>query len=60
LDRDWWSVEPDIPRVARGVPDRVQRLKALGNAVIPAQAYGIFKAIMEVETDDAGRESSGL
>ena len=48
LDRDWWKREPDIPRVARGIPDRVARLKALGNAVVPAQVYPIFRAIMEV------------
>jgi DNA (cytosine-5)-methyltransferase 1 len=47
----YWRVEPDIPRVARGVKDRVNRLRALGNAVVPAQAYPLFRAIME-----AGRE----
>lgn len=41
--------EPDIPRTAQGVKDRAARLKALGNAVVPAQAYPIFKAIMEIE-----------
>lgn len=49
LDRDWWKIEPDIPRVARGIPDRVNRLKALGNAVVPAWAYPIFMAIMEAD-----------
>lgn len=49
LDRDWWSVEPDIPRVSKGIPDRVNRLKALGNAVVPAWAYPIFKAIKEAD-----------
>jgi len=37
------------PRIATGVKDRVAKLKALGNAVVPAQAYPIFKAIMEIE-----------
>jgi DNA (cytosine-5)-methyltransferase 1 len=45
----WWGIEPDIPRTARGVPNRVNRLRSLGNAVVPAQIYPIFKAIMEVE-----------
>jgi DNA (cytosine-5)-methyltransferase 1 len=45
----YWDVEPDIPRVARGVKSRVNRLKALGNAVVPAQAYPIFRAIAEIE-----------
>jgi DNA (cytosine-5)-methyltransferase 1 len=30
-----WPVEPDILRVAYGVPNRVDRLKGLGNAVVP-------------------------
>ena len=33
-----WDLEPDLGRVAHGVPDRVDRLRALGNAVVPHQA----------------------
>jgi DNA (cytosine-5)-methyltransferase 1 len=33
------------PRTAAGVPQRAARLKALGNAVVPAQAYPLFAAI---------------
>ena len=50
----WWGEEPDIPRVARGVSARVQRLKALGNAVVPAQIYPIFRAIIEIERSERG------
>lgn len=42
-----WIPEPDVGRVANGVPDRVDRIKALGNAVVPQQFYPIFRAIAE-------------
>lgn len=42
-----WAAEPAVGRVAHGIPARVDRLKCLGNAVVPQQAYPIFKALME-------------
>ncbi|MBX9121901.1 DNA cytosine methyltransferase [Enterococcus avium] len=45
----WWELEPELGRVAHGVPNRVDRLKSLGNAVVPQQAFPIFAAIMEIE-----------
>lgn len=42
-----WAVEPGMGRVANGVPHRVDRLKCLGNAVVPQQAYPIFRALAE-------------
>lgn len=44
-----WAVEPSVGRVANGIPNRVERLKCLGNAVVPQQAYPIFKAIANIE-----------
>lgn len=44
---DWWAAEPDVGRVAHGIPARVDRLKCLGNAVVPQQAYPIFRALRE-------------
>ena len=44
---DWWAVEPDVGRMASGIPHRVDRLKCLGNAVVPQQAYPIFRALRE-------------
>jgi DNA (cytosine-5)-methyltransferase 1 len=37
--------EPAIPRVADGIPFRVDRNQAIGNAVMPQQVYPIFEAI---------------
>jgi len=42
----YWDREPEgVPRVTTGVKDRVNRLKGLGNAVVPQIAFEIFKAI---------------
>lgn len=55
MDRDldflidhYWDEEPDIPRIATGIEHRVDRLKCLGNAVVPQQFYPIFRAIAEI------------
>ena len=47
----WWSTESDVGRVAHGVPSRVDRLKALGNAVVPQVAEWIGRRIMEFESN---------
>ena len=46
-----WSAEPDVGRVAHGVPARVDRLRALGNAVVPQVVEIIGRAIMEHAND---------
>jgi DNA (cytosine-5)-methyltransferase 1 len=55
-----WAPEPDVGRVAHGVPSRVDRLKALGNAVVPAvgeYAGHLLRALIEQQArgsvDDA-------
>jgi len=42
---NYWPIEPNVGRVAHGVPHRVDRLKGLGNAVVPQQVYPILQAI---------------
>jgi DNA (cytosine-5)-methyltransferase 1 len=46
---DWWCVEPDVGRVAHGVPARVDRLRALGNAVVPQIVEVIGRSILQAE-----------
>jgi len=41
-----WTSEPDVGRVADGVPSRVDRLRGLGNAVVPQVAEYIGRQII--------------
>jgi len=45
-----WPPEPGVDRVVDGLPHRMDRLKCLGNAVVPQQFYPLFKAIYDIET----------
>ena len=47
--RGGWEPEPSVGRVAHGIPSRVDRLRGLGNAVVPQMIEVIGKRIMEVE-----------
>ena len=50
-DSHRWETEPDVGRVAYGVPDRVDRLKGLGNAIVPQIAQQIARTLKpHVET----------
>jgi DNA (cytosine-5)-methyltransferase 1 len=42
-----WAVEPNVGRVATRVPARMDRLKGLGNAVVPEIPYQIAMRIRE-------------
>jgi len=41
-----WDFEPNVGRVVDGLPNRVDRLRGLGNAIVPQIAYQIGMAIM--------------
>jgi len=43
----WWSIEPNVGRVAYGVADRVDRLKAIGNGQVPLCAATAWTILME-------------
>ena len=46
-----WEVEPNVGRVANGVPARTHRLRCLGNAVVPQIPELIGRQIMEAERE---------
>lgn len=43
-----WQPEPELGRVAHGIPNRSHRLKGLGNAIVPQVAEVILKEIMRI------------
>ena len=58
LINHYWDTEPDIPRISKGIEHRVDRLKCLGNAVVPQQFYPVFKAIVQTEQTKGERRWS--
>ena len=44
-----WEPEPDVGRVAHGIPNRVDRLRGLGNAIVPQVAAEIIRAMMQAD-----------
>ena len=47
IGRLQWKTEPDVGRVADGVPSRVDRLRGLGNAVVPQVAEYVGRLILQ-------------
>ena len=45
----FWMKEPDTPRITQRKKNRINRLKCLGNAVVPQQFYPMFRYIREIE-----------
>ena len=48
-----WPSNARVRRVADGIPNRVDRLKSIGNAVVPQQVYPFFRAIAEIERNES-------
>ena len=46
----WWQTEPTVGRVADGIRRRRDRLRGLGNAVVPQVAEHVARSIMDMET----------
>ena len=46
-EQDWFA-QSRMGRVAHGIPSRVDRLKGLGNAIVPAVAFEILKPIYDL------------
>lgn len=49
-DLHWAAAEPPIARMAYGIPNRLERIRGLGNAVVPQVAEWIGHRIMEFDT----------
>ena len=49
FEQNYWRIEPRVGRVANGIPNRVDRLKELGNAIVPQIIYHIGLAILKEE-----------
>jgi len=45
----WWDAEPAVGRMAHGVAHRVERLRGLGNAVVPHVAEFVGRCILARE-----------
>jgi DNA (cytosine-5)-methyltransferase 1 len=46
--RNQWAVEPSVGRVANGVPKRMDRLRCLGNAIVPQVAQVVAERLLEI------------
>lgn len=49
-DSSWWAAEPNVDRVVNGLSNRVDRIKGLGNAVVPLQAKVAFERLIGIES----------
>ena len=51
-EQGMWESEPNVGRVAHGIPNRTHRLKGLGNAIVPQVAAEIIRCINKIMEDN--------
>ena len=51
-----WQPEPELGRVANGIPNRSHRLRGLGNAIVPQVAETLIRMMARMENDQAERQ----
>lgn len=50
----WWASEPNVGRVVNGTPFRVDRIKAIGNGVVPLQVKTAFEKLIGLQPTPKG------
>jgi len=56
----WWSEWPDVPRTVTGFPSRVEQIRALGNAVVPAQVREAFMRLSGIKDASGNYRSEAI
>lgn len=53
----WWEIEPNVGRVVNGTPFRVDRIKAIGNGVVPLQVKTAFEKLIGIQSPPQKEET---
>jgi DNA (cytosine-5)-methyltransferase 1 len=57
-ERGAWPIEPDVARLAHGIPDHLDHVRAFGNAVVPQIPELIGRAILAAEAAPSNTPSN--